>query len=305
MKLFTGLSILIISISFFSCTHQSQKNITDKKSLNSNDWEKINTDSIVKEGYELYHLERASWISTDLLKEKFSNIKYVKGFAGYITYHGTDNIISTYWKNINDENKIFITYKFNSNADSSSVSIDNSLREPNNAEKYFFSCRNRMLKLIIDSNKYFQAPEGCSFNFIFLKDKDRLRIIALTGPTEPGIVPFGNDFQFIFDHSGEFLYGGLIHSAMVNLDKPEKCPSYDPVKIEMDNDGNSKLCSHYHHASIPKFITSTDICNFLLYGKGDYFAVYSRDYVSLFTKNDSPKLGIWTNEYFKEHFINK
>ena len=26
----------------------------------------INTDSILKEGYELYYLEKASWVSTDL-----------------------------------------------------------------------------------------------------------------------------------------------------------------------------------------------------------------------------------------------
>lgn len=305
MKLFTCLLIVLISVSIFSCKHQTGKNKVNKQLSNPTDFVKINTDSIVKEGYELYYLERASWVSTDLFQEKYVDFKNIRGYNGYITYRDGENIISTYWKIIDEENKIFETYKFNSHSDSSSVIIDNSVRVPNKIEKYLFYCRNKMSKIIIDTNIPFQTPDGCNFSFVYLRDSNLIRIVVLTGPKEPNIIPFGNDFEFKFDYSGKFLEGRPIHGAMINPDKPVKCPSYEPVTQSIDKDGKYDLCKHDHFASVPKFMTSTDICNFLLYGKGDYFAVFSKDYFSLFTKNDSPGLSIWTNEYFKEHFINK
>ena len=229
--------------------------------------------------------------------EKYKDFKNIEGFSGYVTYREGNSILSTYWKETEGKNKIFITYRFNNTSDYKSVTFDRANREPNKIEELLFSTQNKIKKLM-QSDSHFILPKGCGYNFVFLRDINEIRIVVLTGTKDYDIIPFGNDYEFTIDLSGNVLNSSPIHPIM--SDGTDIKPSYDPVKQVKKNNSEYDLCSHNHYYIHPESITSTDICNILLYGKGEYYIVFSRNYSSLFNPNNSHKLDIFPNEFIKK-----
>jgi hypothetical protein len=289
MKLKFFFIFFLFVIVIVSCSQPVVKN----NKINS----EINVDDILSEGYELYYLEKASWISTDLILEKYKDFNRIDKFLGYITYRDSNKIISTYWKESEGKESIFSTFTFNDTSDKFSVIADYSLHSPNKKESLLFSCQKR-IRNFVASDTNMRTPEGCSFNYVFLFSPDRIRILLLTGTKDPNLIPFGNDYDFSFDSSGTFLQGKTIHPKITNSKK--HYPSFEPVNQEKDEKGDYKLCSHHHYGTKPICITSTDICNILLYGKSEYYSVYSREYVSLFTPNKPDKLTIFPMKFFDD-----
>ena len=87
---------LIFSLSaiIISCS----SNVSNEKTY---DLTKI-ADSTLAEGYEMFYLERASWISTDLVIEYYNDLMQNNNFYGYITYRQNDSIKSIYLKKIDN-----------------------------------------------------------------------------------------------------------------------------------------------------------------------------------------------------------
>lgn len=293
MRLSFKLVLVLISLVFISCTQTKlerapiKKRITEKEVV-------FNTDSIVKEGYELYYLEKASWISTDMLIRKYEDIKKIKGYAGYVTYRDGDRILSTYWKESEGDTNLLVEYIFNSKSNINSVTVSDSVRGLNDYERILFKCY-EFASRTITTGPIFAIPKGYNYNFVFLKDSANIRIIVLTGTNKTDTIPFGNDYEFLFDLSGKPLKMESVHPVMSNGKKPK--PSLDPVKI---SNKKSDVCFHMHLYARPICITSTDICNFLLYGKSEYFSVFSKNYVSIFTPYQPDKLMISPNAIMKK-----
>jgi hypothetical protein len=297
MKLSFKLVLVLLCLAVVSCTQTKLERAPVKKRV-LKEQVVFNKDSIVKEGYELYYLERASWISTDMLIRKYEDIKNVKGYAGYITYRDGDRILSTYWKASDGDTNIFATYSFNAQSDINSLTVFDYEREPNDTEKLLYKCHINILKYS-PTDTLLGCPQGYKFNLVFLKETDKIRVFQIVGTDKTGIIPFGRDMIFTYDLTGKLIRGRSIHTFRTDEENKIVTSSFDPVKIEK-TDKDCKTLSHNHYGAEPICITSTDICNFLLYDKSDYFMVCSRNYVSIFSPNEKDKLKIFTQEFIKK-----
>lgn len=293
--LFVLFVLMTISFTTFLTSCVSGKKTDDFKNYY------VNSDSIVKEGYELYYLENASWNSTDLIKKKFGSFSQIKNFLGYMSYKEQDTIFSIYYKMIDSNIKVFETYKFNNTSILKSMTVVSETRDMNNIEKYMLNCLNQIEKFH-DSIPFYYLPPNTGKNFVFLRERNQLKIFILTGTKDHDVIPFGNDFVFRFDNAGILIRGEQIHPTVTknndsNKEK-ERFGSYDPVKQTIDSNGVYEICSHVHFASLgPDFITSTDICNILLYGKSKAYIIASRKFSMLFRPNHKDELLIWTSEF--------
>ena len=268
----------------------------------------VNSDSIIKEGYELYYLEKASWTSTDFIKKKYGPFSEINNYLGYMSYKDQDTIFSIYYKMIDSNIKVFETYKFNNTSILESMMVVSETRDMNNIEKYMLKCLNQIEKLQ-DTIPFYFTPPNAGKNLVFLREGNQFRLFILTGTFEHDVIPFGNDFVFKFDSEGESMIGGQIHPTVV-FDKdsskvPEKYGSYDPVKQTKNSNGVYEVCDHKHFGSTPDFITSADICNILLYGKSKSYIVWSRKFISIFTPNDKEPLSIFTRKFVEQQVKRK
>ncbi len=302
---------LLFSLSTFIISCSS--NVSDNKSY---DLTKI-ADSTLAEGYEMFYLERASWISTDLILEYYKDFAQIKDFFGYITYRQNDSIKSIYLQKIDNVPTVFATFTFSSKEpNSKDVDVNALPRKLTDIESILVKCRDTTFKALVLANNqmeelykennydYKKVLKEYKQNIVFMVEEKRIRVFAIQGVEEFNVIPFGNDYCFTFDKEGDLLYGGFIHPAIVS-DK-EITPNFDFVKQKRSIKGKyEEVCSHNHYGSTPEFITSTDVCNYLLYGKSDYLFVISRIYSSLMMKEkDRYKILIMKNEDLK-NFLGK
>ena len=307
MKNWYLLLLFFIMVLFISCSSNPSKN-------KSYDLSKI-ADSTLAEGYEMFYLERASWVSTDLVVDNYKDMVENKNFYGYISYRQNDSIKSIYLKKIDNVPFVFVTFTFGGKEpNAKDVVVDYGTRKLLEIESILLKCRDttlfelafaeyQMEKLYKENNfDYKKVLKEYRQNLIFIVEKDIIKVFAIQGVEEYDVVPFGNDYCFTFGKEGDLKYGGYIHPALVSDN--EFIPNFDFVKQKkLINGKYEELCSHRHYGSTPEFITSTDICNYLLYEKCDYLFVLSRVYSSLMMKGkEKYQLLIMKNEDFKEFF---
>jgi hypothetical protein len=85
------------------------------------------------------------------------------------------------------------------------------------------------------------------------------------GTYKSGIIPFGNDYLFKADYSGNIVEWKKFHSRLI------------PAQMEIPESGKIISAMHSHLRTTPH-ITATDICTFRLYAefsKIKSFIVYS------------------------------
>lgn len=98
------------------------------------------------------------------------------------------------------------------------------------------------------------CPEGYGLNMILMPKDDGYNFYIMTGANKSGIIPFGNDYLFMTDDSGNIQSWKRFHSRLIALDS--KGP----------NGAVAREMIHSHLKAEP-FITASDICTFMLYGK--------------------------------------
>jgi len=249
---------------------------------------KIKTDSIVKEGFELYKLETAAWISTDYLV--LNDKKAVKKSGGYLSYISEDTIVTIYFDKQKTP-KILVTFKFNSDLKLNESGVVKAEREPSEIEKYLINMRQDALDRINKNTEgLYQIPEMTSLNLIPVLTGSGNKIVVMTGSKVSGIVPIGNDYQLIYSKKGEFVRAEQIHRSYIPTGTSDKFRGYTVV-----------TATHTH--IINDIISSTDICNLLLFKdkiQWKEMLVMGKDYYSIWdVKNSS--LSIKTAwEYSKE-----
>src|SRR5690606_29256656 len=59
------------------------------------------------------------------------------------------------------------------------------------------------------------APQGFSLNLIILPYGTKYKTYIITGATETGVIPFGNDYLFISDSDGTILENKKFHSRLI------------------------------------------------------------------------------------------
>lgn len=259
------LAFCLIVLAFSSCS--ALRNTTPKNLPPLSEVSPI-LDSIVEEGYQLYYSERANWIATDLVFERYGMDKLGRS----ITYQADNNLWTVCFFDKNNE-KCLLECRFDIKS-GNTVTLD-SIRPISTFEKEHLQRKETMLNEAI--SKYGSelkfAPESFGNpNIDFIRMNDHLtRVYFLQGTIRHDVIPFGNDYSIDFDENLKPIAFRRYHRSLI--DSPTK----------NDKGEEAKLLFHTHLKDNP-FITPTDICNFLLYRPKnmDGFMVASEAYNCMF-----------------------
>ncbi len=253
MKNLLPLLLLFIGSSLFG---QSQKKI-----------KKI-TDPIVAEGKMLYKSEMASWYGTDLFLE---NYKERQNIGGYFSYTKNDTSKCIFFSRT--EVPIVIgDISFDSTYNIKTAQLDLEERKFDELENEYFEIR-KLAYEAARSDTIFKTYKNTNLNFIPIIYDGKKKVYVLTGPEQNGVVIFGNDYLISFNEKNEIVEKKQLHRNII------------PIHYDQEEEGKEVVGSmHSHTEETGDFITATDICTLMLYGKytsWETHNVVSKKYLSI------------------------
>lgn len=223
-------------------------------------------DSILLEGNTLYRYEKVAWISTDIAQGK-PNVN--KDFGGYLVYVLNDTLKTIILNDANDAVIYELVFTKNLNIPDAQISEKRSLTV---FENELLSVKKNMIEQIVNGEYNLSCPEGFSLNLILMPVNTTYRLYIITGTSQNDVIPFGNDYLFIADESGKIQTWKKYHSRLI--------PAYTVLS------GDEVVSISHSHLKTEPFISPTDICTFMLYGKLydlSSFSVYSPYFSKYFT----------------------
>lgn len=227
-------------------------------------------DEILAEGWLMYYSERASWHGTDIFMEKFPEKRDKIG--GYLSYTDeTDKMHKCIFFDKQSDPGVLATISFDKNFQVEDAVINTDDRKLTAIEKQLYIIREKALDAVgEDKDGLFQFYENTNYNMVPLIVKGQKKVYILTGPTNSGVVIFGNDYLLTFDKNDKLKSKKKIHNNIL------------PVNYK---DGMIQTSGfHSHLDSTGDLITATDICTLLLYGPytgWDTYTVVSDKNVSI------------------------
>jgi hypothetical protein len=234
---------LTIIFALFSLSVLSQNNLTKEAQL------------IVAEGKLLYKSEMASWYGTDLFLEKFKDRQNIGGYFSY----SENEVSKCIFFSKSDNPKVIGAISFDETYDVKAAKIDLSERELTQNENDIYQIRKLALAEIISDSVLFKQYENSNLNLIPLIDGKEKKVYVLTGPKQSGVVLFGNDYLLTFDKNNKLKIKKQLHKNLIPINYGGK-----------DKEGNSLVSEEAMHSHLPEtgdFITATDICTLMLFGK--------------------------------------
>ncbi|HAT77321.1 MAG TPA: hypothetical protein DCS19_10935 [Flavobacterium sp.] len=235
--------ILTIIITLFTLSVLAQNNLTKL------------AQPIVAEGKLLYKSEMASWYGTDLFLEKHKDRQNIGGYFSYSEKEFSKCIFFSK----SDHPKVIGTISFDETYNVKAAKIDLSEREFTQYEKEIYQIRKLALAEIISDTALFKQYKNSNLNLIPLIEGKEKKVFVLTGTTQTGVVLFGNDYLLMFDKNNKLTQKKQLHKNLIPINYGGK-----------DKDGKptvSEEVMHSHLAETGDFITATDICTSMLYGK--------------------------------------
>lgn len=209
------------------------------------------TEKILEEGKLLYRLEKGSWYGTDDMLTRFLTKR--DSIGGYVSYETSDNKINTIFFNRFDPNDILIRYQFDYIPKSEPISIDTLNRASTQLERDLITIRQDARKRASENTDgFFTFYENTSLNFIPIINSKEKKVFVLTGPQATGVVIIGNDYILNYDKTNNLKDKSKIHNSILQF----------PYKSE---DDKNPIESTIHSHVVADYISSTDICTFLLY----------------------------------------
>jgi hypothetical protein len=207
---------------------------------------------IVAEGKLLYKSEMASWYGTDLFLEHY---KIRENIGGYFSYF-EKNVSKCIFFSKSDNPKVIGTISFDSTYNVETAKVDLSEREFTIYENDIYAIRKTALAEI-NSDTLFKRYKNTNLNLIPLIDGNEKKVYVLTGPKESGVVIFGNDYLLTFDQDNKLILKKQLHKNIM--------PIYYGGE---EKEGQQVVGSvHSHSQETGDFMTATDICTLMLYGK--------------------------------------
>jgi hypothetical protein len=210
---------------------------------------------IVAEGKLLYKSEMASWYGTDLFLENYKNTQNIGGYFSY-----TENEVSKcVFFSKSDNPKVIGSISFDSTYNLRTAKIDLEERGFSNYENDIYQIRKLALAEIISDSVLFKQYENSNLNLIPLINGNEKKVYVLTGPKQSGVVLFGNDYLLTFDKNNKLMLKKQLHKNLIAINYGGK-----------DKEGNPFVSEEAMHSHLPEtgdFITATDICTLMLYGK--------------------------------------
>lgn len=237
-------------------------------SFGQTDFEK-QTKPIVDEGKRLYRSEMASWYGTDLFLEKFTDREKIGGYFSY-----SENEISKCVFFSKSENpKIIGTISFDSTYNLKTATTDLQERELTKTENDLFEIRQIALS-IVQQDTLFKTYKNTNLNFIPLISEGEKKVYILTGPTQNGVIIFGNDYLLTFNNENKLILKKQLHKNIL------------PFEYGKNSENETKTVSgiHSHLPETGDFITATDICTLMLYekfAKLETYNVVSEKYLNI------------------------
>lgn len=206
------------------------------------------TDSILDEGVRLYFFEWLAWHSADSamtycpVMDKVNGSGIVADSLGFThIYTVDDNVVFSYIIDVTNE----------------SISWDNTVRPMTDAERNARDERKRCIRLAIESyGDSLKASGNMNVDVIWVRP-DLIRVYFLQSTTENNVIPIGNDYSVDISPDMKPLAFRRYHHSYLEQ------PAY--VDGEKVVDG----LVHSHTPDNP-YITPTDICNMMLYGRDLY-----------------------------------
>jgi hypothetical protein len=224
---------------------------------------------ILAEGKLLYKSEMASWYGTDLFLE---NYKERTNIGGYFSY--TENEISKcIFFSKTEIPKVIGTIAFDSTYNIKTANVLMVEREFTKAENDLYEIRKLALNEI-QTDTLFKRYSNSNLNLIPLISGSEKKVYVLTGPKNNGVVIFGNDYLLTFDNNNKLMQKKQLHKNIIPI---EYC-------VKMDDGGEVESTIHSHLPETGDFITATDVCTLMLYGKFTKWKthhVVSKKYMSI------------------------
>lgn len=251
MKAFTKI-LFVLAIQAFG-----QKDLNEKSK------------SIVKEGKLLYQSEMASWYGTDLFLEKY---KERSNIGGYFSY--TENEVSKcVFFSKTSTPKVIGTISFDSTYNIKTAGYNLIERDFTKNENDLYEIRKSALSEI-QSDTLFKTYNNSSLNLIPLINGNEKKVFVLTGPKNNGVVIFGNDYLLTFDKNNKLTLKKSLHKNIIPIEYGGKLEDGKEVESTI----------HSHLPETGDFITATDVCTLMLYGKFTKWKthnVVSKKYLSI------------------------
>jgi hypothetical protein len=206
---------------------------------------------VLEEGNRLYKTEMASWYGTDLFMEKFK--AKAQAIAGYFSYIEGDNAICVFYSQGNVP-KAIASFKFDSTYNLKKARIDDRERDLTSKEMDLVKLRTAAIAEY-ERDTFFISYHDMNPNLIPLNDEKGKRVYILTGPQQPGVVVFGNDYLITYDSANNIKEKKGLHKNLIPVDYQSK-------------DGKAIVATiHSHLPETGELITATDICTLKLYWK--------------------------------------
>lgn len=204
-------------------------------------------DEILAEAWLLYNSERASWHGSDIFMERFSGKSEAAG--GYLSYT-EDNKHTCIFFDRQQEPRVLVSITFDDSFVVEAAKIDTTERGFTTLEKDLHVMRQKALNEV-QNDTLFKFYEKVNPNFIPLIINKEKKVYILSGPTEAGLVIFGNDYLLTFDKDNKLKTKKALHKNII------------PITYSDDPDENVTM--HSHKEETGHLITATDICTLMLY----------------------------------------
>jgi hypothetical protein len=231
---------LTFILTFITLSVLGQKNPTDL------------AQPIVAEGKLLYKSEMASWYGTDLFLENFKERDKISGYFSY-----TDNgMAKCVFFSKSTEPKVLGTISFDSTYDIRIAEINLIERDFSKNEHDLYVIRKLALNEI-QTDTLFKTYNNTDLNLIPLINGNEKKVYVLTGPQQPSVVIFGNDYLLTFNSENKLLLKKQLHKNLIPIYYGEKVADGKQVEATI----------HSHLPETGDFITATDICTLMLYEK--------------------------------------
>ncbi|GAB3514164.1 hypothetical protein GCM10027442_28410 [Emticicia fontis] len=209
------------------------------------------------EGKKLYQSEMASWYGTDIFREKYLSKKENTG--GYFSY--VDNAVAKCLFFSKAENpRVILTIAFDSTYNLNTAIVDSVERDFSGKEKDLYLIRQATAQAL-STDTLFRLYKHTNFNIIPLVENGEKKVYVLTAPENNGVVLIGNDYLLTFDNQNKIANKKRLHKTLISIPF-----NGDPEAIGM----------HTHLKEMDEYITASDICTLMLYGK---FAKWKQHYV--------------------------
>jgi hypothetical protein len=204
---------------------------------------------ITDEATLLYKSEMASWYGTDLFLDKFKEADKVGGYFSYTE----NNQSKCIFVNKDLVPKVIGTISFDTTFNIKNTTTDIAERELTVTEKEYYTLRSISKQLSV-KDTVFKAYKNTNLNLIPILSNGEKKVYFLTGPTQNGVVIFGNDYLVTFDKDNKPLKIKELHKNI--------------IPIYYGKSDNKEIGGfHSHLPETGDFITPTDICTLMLYSK--------------------------------------